>query len=297
MPQLIAIVCTHTTRHLHRVLLGVASQRRRADRVIVTCDGDSPDLRNAAAGAADSLGLPLTLVQRVHAGVARSGQVRNNAARALLSDGVAGDSLLVFLDGDICPDAGCFAAHERLAAAHPVVLGFRFDLTPAQTDGFDDAALREGRPPVPLTPEQQSGVAARQKRYQRQLLLRWFGFGKKHKPKLLSANFAVRLSALAHVNGFDELYEGYGQEDDDLGRRLFSAGYKPALGLRDASAYHLWHETRAPGDWENSPNAARFLRGGPARCVQGIANPKPQGAIRRSEHGQPRGTAPMTAVS
>ncbi len=289
MSQLIAIVCTHTTRHLHRVLLGIACQSRRADRVVVTCDGDGEDLRACVVGSAEALELPVTLVLRVHAGVARSGQVRNNAARALLGDGVAGDSLLVFLDGDICPYAGCFGAHERLAAANPVVLGFRFDLTEAQTKSFDEGALRAGQPPVNPSAEQLSEVASRQKRYQRQALLRRLGLGKKHKPKLLSANFAVRLGALAHVNGFDELYEGYGQEDDDLGRRLYSAGYPPALGLLEAKAYHLWHETRAPGDWQESPNVARFEKGGPARCVQGIANCKPQGAIRRSEHGPSRG--------
>ncbi len=286
MAALIAIVSTHTTRHLARTLLGVACQSRRPDRVVVSCDGDGADLRDEVGAISEGLGLAVTLIQRAHAGVSRSGQVRNNAARALSADGVGNDALLVFLDGDICAAPGCFAAHERLARNADLVLGFRHDLTEEQTARFDDDALRAGREPVALSAEQRNAIRTREARYARQLFWRRWGFGKKHKPKLLSANFAVRMGVFSRINGFDELYEGYGQEDDDLGRRLYGAGCRPALGLTEATAYHLWHPTRAPGDWEKSPNAARFLRGGPVRCVQGLANPKPQGTIRRYEFGR-----------
>lgn len=284
--SLIAIISTHTPRHLRRALLGVSVQSRPADRVVVSCDGDGEDVRIETERAAGELGLELTLIQRAHAGVSRSGQVRNNAVRALAGDGVSNDALLVFLDGDICASPGCFAAHERLGAEREVVLGFRHDLTQEQTDRFDEAALRAGGEPVALSGEQFAALKARNARYARQLFWRRYGFGKKHKPKLLSANFAVRFGAYARVNGFDELYEGYGQEDDDLGRRLYGAGFMPALGLMEATAYHLWHPTRAPGRWEDSPNAARFLRGGPVRCVQGLSNPKTQGTVRRFEVGR-----------
>lgn len=284
-PSLIAIVSTHTPRHLYRTLLGVSVQSRPADRVVVSCDGDAEEIRQEAERAARELNLAVTLIQRTHAGVSRSGQVRNNAVRALMGDGAPNEALLIFLDGDICAAPGCFAAHERLSSNRQVVLGFRHDLTEQQTERFDEAALRAGREPVTLSGEQIAAIRTRHSRYARQLVQRRFGLGKKHKPKLLSANFAVRLGAYARVNGFDELYEGYGQEDDDLGRRLYGAGFMPALGLLDATAFHLWHPTRAPGRWEDSPNAARFLRGGPIRCVQGLANPKPQGPVRRFELG------------
>jgi len=253
---------------------------------VVSFDGDAEELRAEGARAADELGIAATLILRAHAGVARSGQVRNNAVRALMSDGVSNEALLVFLDGDICAAPECFAAHERLSTQSQLVLGYRHDLSEEQTAEFDEAALRDGREPVVLSSQQKGALETRHKRYARQLFWKRFGFGKNHKPKLLSANFAVRMGAFARVNGFDELYEGYGQEDDDLGRRLQGAGYRPALGLRDATAYHLWHPTRAPGDWEKSPNAARFAKGGPVRCVQGLANPKPQSAMRRVEIGK-----------
>jgi hypothetical protein len=243
MAPLIAIVTTHTTRHLRRCLLGVAAQSRRADRVLVTCDGDGMDLCDEAAAAATEFALPLTLIRRAHAGVARSGQVRNNAVRAIAADAAPAEALLVFLDGDICPAPGCFAAHEHLSRAADLVLAYRIDLTEQQTADFDESALRAGRDPAQISADQDRDLTQRQQRYRRALLLRRIGLGKPHKPKLLSANFSVRLRMFMRVNGFDELYEHYGQEDDDLGRRLHAAGARTALGLVAARAYHLWHPT------------------------------------------------------
>ena len=51
---------------------------------------------------------------------------------------------------------------------------------------------------------------------------------------------------LERVNGFDDQYEGWGREDDDLACRLQHAGVA-RVHLRYAGlAIHLWHRTRWP---------------------------------------------------
>ncbi len=274
-----AVISTHTTRHLRRTLLGVLAQARRPDTVTVSADTDAADIAELVADVAAERATPITLVQRPHQGDSRSSQVRNNAVRAIISGEHTRADVLWFLDGDCLPAPDCLAQHLRFFAgsARPLVVAFRVDLTPEQTEALDDARIARGEPITPNA-HQFAALQARDRRYRRHALMRRLALGKPHKPKLLSANFAVRLADYLAVNGFDEEYIGYGQEDDDLGRRLYKFGVKPAIGIMQAMAFHQHHPTRAPGAWEASPNAARFARAYSARCVHGVQNPLAQPA-------------------
>lgn len=276
MARLHLVISTHTTLHLRRTLLGAASQGQQADSTTVSCDNDAGDIVAVVQGAAREFGTPVAVVQRPFQGTSRSAQVRNNAVRFLLRQGANPSDTLVFLDGDCCPGAGMLAAHRALGGAGRVVIGFRIDLTPEQTAAFDEGALAAGGEPARPTEGQMRALAARDRRYRRHALLRRFGLVKAHKPKLLSANFSLTLDAYTAVNGFDERYTGYGQEDDDLGRRLYRAGVRPVIGVTRAVVYHSYHPTRAPGAWEESPNAARFAESYQAAARRGLSNPLEQ---------------------
>lgn len=297
VPELVAIICTHTPRHLRWTLLGLATQRRKADRVVVSTDGVKPDIRAVMESAAEEWGLPLVLVEREHAGIARSGQVRNNAVRGLRRIGVNDDAVLVFFDGDMFATPGVLAEHERLMsgrAARPDgggfewVIGWRIELTQAQTAAMSDAEALAGRLPVDVSAEQFAALDRQQWRmakymHLRRLGLHRLGLVKPHKPTILAANFGARLRVFEAVNGFDERFEGYGQEDDDLARRLHQGGYRAAVGVRDCVNLHLWHETRAPIDWETSPTVKMLHAPAPTRCVEGLDRPRAQGELRVHE--------------
>lgn len=271
-----AIISTHTTRHLRTVLRGVSGQTRRPDRTVVSCDTDSDEIAEVVRDAAAEFGLDVTLVRRPHQGQSRSSQVRNNGVRALGFGSSAPDTRLIFLDGDCCPAPGCFEAHQRLGTRAELVIGFRIDLTREQTDAFDAARLAEGRSPVSVTDQQWADLEARHRRYRRHLFMRRLGLAKPHKPKLLSANFSILAAMYSRINGFDEEYLGYGGEDDDLGRRVYAAGGRAAIGVREAIAFHLWHPTRAAARWEESPGTARFKLKTPARAAFGLDRPYDQ---------------------
>lgn len=305
---LIAIVSTHTTRHLRLTLLGLAVQHRRADLVVVSCDNELPEIEAEVRACASAWGQGnvgaggrLLLVQRPHAGVARLGQVRNNAVRTVLSHAPElarqAGTLLVFFDGDIlCPPDG-LATHERLASLHAenakerreLVITHRVDLTPEQTERVRLAAETRERDALQnaagVTDEQLGALRARARRYRRQSLMRRLGLdrvglAKPHKPKVLGANFGVSLRAYLAVNGCDERFEGYGQEDDDLTRRLYQLGVRPAIAVDLITNLHLYHPTRAPGEWANSPGVEMLHADAPTRCVLGVDNPKEQGPLR-----------------
>lgn len=293
MPELHIIVNTHTPQRLRRTLLGVACQTRRADSVTLSCDSDNAEIESAARAACAEFGMSLTLIQRAHTGKSRPAQSRNNAVRELLKRSPPPDpaSLLLFFDGDMVPEPRCAEKHEALVAAkaptsqsrgrwHGVVLGWRYDLSPEQDAAFDEAALRAGTFPITPSAEQDAALVKREKRFKRQAFLRRLGIGKEHKPKVLGAHFSVPLATYLAVNGHDETYEDYAQEDDDFGRRVYLSGGRPVIAITSIHTFHQYHVTRQPKRWEDCPNAHRLLEPCAAVCARGIENPLDQPAVR-----------------
>jgi GT2 family glycosyltransferase len=101
-------------------------------------------------------------------------------------------------------------------------------------------------------------------------VLRRLGLAARAKPKLRGNNFSVWIDDVRAVNGFDEEYVGWGQEDDDFGRRLYLAGVRPAVLIGRAPATHLGHKTVRTTRWKDGPNVARFREDTPARCARGL---------------------------
>ncbi len=291
MPRQHVILCTHTTLHVRRCLLGFAAQTRPPDSITLSCDVEQQDIVDVVDRSCTETGLRVRVLQRAHAGAARCSQVRNNAVRDLLNRiDPSGADRLIFLDGDTVPSADMVARHEILGAERGLVSTFRVNLTPEQTDRFDEAALRDQREPVALTAAQRTELDRRHARYARQLLWRRIGLGKPHKPRLIGGHFSTPLRAYLDVNGCDEAYQGYGQEDDDLARRLHGAGWRSVIAVRDIIVYHLHHPTRAPASWDSAPGVARFRRKTPIRTELGLDRPAPQGPIVAVDC--PRGARP-----
>jgi hypothetical protein len=273
------IIPTHTTRWLRRTLLGVARQDRPPDSVTVTSDTDSPDIPELLERVAGELGMAITVVRRPHQGRERLSQVRNNAIRALLEKGASPEARLIFLDGDCVPRPDMVAGHLRFGRRADLVVAFRIDLTPQQTEAFDEQAVLDGRWPISPTAGQIEALGRRHRRYRRQQMWRKLRLAKPHKPKPLGGHHSVTLAMCRTVNGFDEEYHTWGSEDDDFGRRVYAAGGTSVVAVRDIVVFHQHHPSRAPGDWHDRPNAALFHQRRPARCAHGIEAPLPQGPV------------------
>ncbi|MEZ6318081.1 MAG: galactosyltransferase-related protein [Phycisphaerales bacterium] len=165
------------------------------------------------------------------------------------------------------------------------MLRWRYDLAPEQDASFDDAALPRRAPAVLAEPraDRRDRARFRHRRYRRQVFWKRLGVGREHKPKVLGANFACTLADYRRINGHDETYEGWAQEDDDFGRRLYRAGVRPVVRLTDVLAYHQYHVTRAPPDWKKSSNAWRLDEPCETACARGLTNPLEQPGVRAIE--------------
>ena len=275
------ILHTHTPLRLRRTILGVACQTRRPDTLTISCDSDNAEIEAVCRACAAEFAVGMTLILRGHTGKGRSAQAKNNAVRSLLSRGAdRRPGTLIFFDGDCVPEPAAVERHERMSLrAGPeggLVIGRRFNLTEAQDGTFDEAALRAGGWPVSPDPAEVEFLERRHRSYQRQAFLKRFGLAKGHKPKVLGSNFSVPLAAYVAINGHDETYEGWGGEDDDLGRRLYRSGVRPVVAVRDIAVFHQWHKTLAPGAWHDAPNSSRLRQPCPTVCVRGVTNPMPQ---------------------
>ena len=157
----------------------------------------------------------------------------------------AGNSVgeyLVFLDGDCVPNKRFVSAHERLACPGYFVNGSRVLLSKALTDR------------VLLQPCELFNASVADWARWRLLgdvnkithLLYWPGAsGRIEKQfrwkQIRSCNFAVWKNDFEKINGFDEIFEGWGHEDADLVLRLHHLGIERKNGFFCTEVFHLWH--------------------------------------------------------
>lgn len=261
--------------------MGFAYQSVRPATLTLTCDVDRSDILDVARDASAEFGLRVLVVSRAHTGKARCSQVRNNAIRAIIASAAAEpEDRLIFLDGDTVPSFSMVERHAELGNRRLLVSTYRVNLTEEQTLAFDESKVRAGEPPVELTAHQLAGLDQRQSRYVRQAFMRSIKLGKAHKPRLIGGHFSVPLAGYLAVNGCDEVYEGYGQEDDDLSRRLYQAGYESVVAVDAIHVYHLFHPSRAPTDWHHAPGVLRFRQPAATRCERGLENPIDQPTVQ-----------------
>ena len=292
--RVFVLIPTHTTRHLAACLASLAQQTRLPAGVVVACDTDDAAIgalldewwprvcevmRRRHGGAVSRL----WHTGRAHQGRPHLNQVRNNGLRVLRdAGGIAREDCVLVLDGDTMLAADAVEKHGALrAAGAELVIPYRYMLSEALTGTVDAAAVLEaGVDEARLADAVQTGeLAARDRRYRKNLWLSRWGLTKVHKPKLVGGHHAAAWKRLVEINGFDEEYIGYRFNDDDLCRRM--KGLRPRvrveIAVKAISAYHLWHTIRAPERLQDAPGYARWSRKDlPVRCVRGIENPLEQ---------------------
>jgi hypothetical protein len=292
-----AVVPTHTTRHLALTLAGLARQSVRPTTIVVSCDTDDASIGEVVARACRSWGAQAWWVRRASHGEERLCQVRNNAVRLLRERG-ARDGRVLVLDGDMVACADAVSLHRDLGRRARLVLPYRIDVPEARTAELDADRLAAGNEPLEPTPEDLAYLRGRDRRYRKHLRMRRLRLGPRHKPKLLGGHFSCDLRLYLRLNGFDELYRGWGFKDDEFAYRAARLGATAAPACEAIPAWHLYHRTRQPDvPMRELPTARRFERRRrlPVACEHGVDNPLPQHAVRATLFGPGGETLAETA--
>ena len=266
------VVPTHTTRHLAACLGSLAAQSRLPASIVVTCDTDDPAIGELLESIPSASGGGIARIihaRRAHTGTPRLNQVRNNGLRALdATVALAEDDIIVLLDGDTMLGEGALEHHAAAGArGAELIIPFRVNLSRTTTAGLGTGPITPAQLRELVTAWDEAALRRRQRRYERQLLVRrllpeWTRLVKGHKPKVLGGHHGVSVRILRAVNGYDELYTGYGYDDDDLTRRMYRLRprVRVAVVVRECLSLHLWHASRAPQRPTDAPGYERFRR-------------------------------------
>jgi GT2 family glycosyltransferase len=268
LPRIALVVTTHERPDaLAAVLTSIERQRDSPDVVFVAEDGARPDTADLLAEFRHRSGIAVRYVSQEHRGF-RVARLRNLAIAALSP---ADPDYLVFIDGDMLLHPEFIADHRRSARPGWFTQGVRV---------LADAALTQtllARPETRVSITS-SGVGGLRRAY----LLHSPGAAAAARivanafVATKSCNFAAWRDDLAHVNGFDESFEGWGPEDKDLALRLRHAGVRRQTLVFGGIATHL-HHPAAPRD-ALAANLARLdatRRERRVRCERGLDSHHP----------------------
>jgi glycosyltransferase involved in cell wall biosynthesis len=259
-------------RHLALVLASIAAQTGVDGRfeVIISDDGSTDGTAALVREFAARASFPVRLTSQPHDGF-RLARTRNAGARLTQSD------YLLCLDGDCILPRDHVAAYLERRRPGRALLGYCVRL-PEETSAQLDAATIATTDLAALTPASERRLLAQRFRKA------WWQAALRHpsKPRLVGCNYGIWRRDFETINGCDERFVGWGQEDDDLGLRLRAAGVRLESILDRTWSLHVWHpvDTSATPRWRDGVNVPYFLRRGRlTRCRRGLVERKASNLI------------------
>jgi len=231
---------------LEAVLRGLASQSDPSFDVVVADDGSGPETAAVVDRWRETFPGRLTHAWQPDEGF-RLSQARNLGAVA------SGGSYLVFVDGDCIPRRHFVAAIRRAAVPGWFLAGKRVQLSRK----LSEAVLRDRTPVGGWSTATLVRRARRELDPWRNLTPRdrrrpWRPQLPDFEPSGNEYGFlmAMHRSDYERVNGFDQRFVGWGDQDVDLAVRLRRLGLRCGFAGPRSTMLHLWHPTRMTGERE-----------------------------------------------
>lgn len=250
-------------RHLIRCLTSIAAQQGGPGslEVVVTDDGSRDETPQVVQDFARTVSFPVRMTTHLHDGF-QLARCRNEGVAASTAEKI------LFVDGDCVLPPDHLAQFLKRLRPGLVLAGFCVWLDEATSNRVTIDVVRSGDF-VHWAPRSELRSLARL--YRRSRLYNLL----RHptKPKLFGGDIGICRSDYERVNGYDEAFQGWGCEDDDLRLRLRKAGVRIESILKWTRTYHLWHPPSAsrPAAWKEGANVARHQRRNRlTRCLCGL---------------------------
>lgn len=216
-----------------KTLWSLINQSQRPAELILTDDGSEEDIVAAIDPMVRKLAYPVKFISQKHQGF-RLAKCRNNGAK-----NAAGD-YLVFIDQDIVLNRSFLEICMMQRRPRQFCVAYPVRLTPNQSQLLTVEVIERG--------EWQGIVTTAQARKVKKQYLKDNFYGilrawhlRRMGPKLRGGAVAINRDDFVAINGYDENYQGWGNEDDDLGRRFYAAGIQGKNPFYDQFPLHLFH--------------------------------------------------------
>lgn len=237
MTELISVIVTtyNWPDALTACLNSLLAQQDRQFEIIIADDGSTSETHQLINQFQQKSPIDIQHIFHDDRGF-RAGTIRNKAVAA------SSGRYLLFVDGDCIALPSFIQRHRQLADPGYFVPGNRVLLNEAYT-----AHVLEQRIPLHNAKFMYFAMLWLRRRINRLLPLIYWRFHPRYRhpdfwQKAMTCNLAVWRNDFIAVNGFDEVFEGWGYEDSDLVIRLIHSGIKRKEGRFATPVLHLWHK-------------------------------------------------------
>jgi glycosyltransferase involved in cell wall biosynthesis len=206
-------------------------QTRPPDEVIIAEDGSDEKTADAVKHFVGYAPFPVIHVRQEDRGF-RAAMIRNKAIS------ISSGDYIVLLDGDCVMNRHFVADHELLSEERCFIQGKRILVNRIAVAAFDHA--------VADSPSALIRMALLRRITNAHHLLRlahYPGFKNRKLKGIKSCNMSFFRKDFVAVNGFNEDFEGWGNEDSELACRFFKYGLFKKVHPFMAVCFHLWHPT------------------------------------------------------
>lgn len=228
------IVSTYNRPNALRVCLdSIFQQTHKPDEIIIGDDGSKDDTRLMIGEMQKTSPVPLIHLWHEDQGF-RLAKMRNKCIAKASSE------YIIEIDGDIFLHPQFVEDHIRLARKGYFLKGGRVNLGLGLTEGICAKGVYRPINPWSYGIESKPENTIHSKWLSAYLASRY----RKNKTTVLGCNISFFKEDILRINGYDENFEGWGCEDEDLANRLFQSGCKKRYLKFAGIVYHLWHEDK-----------------------------------------------------
>jgi len=226
------IITTHNNPvALKKVIESILSQTRLPDEVFIADDGSDRDTFQVAEKFFEITPFPIVHVWQEHKGF-RAAKIRNEAIKK------SSGEYIILLDGDCIVNQYFISDHLLLAGKGYFTQGKRVLVGKGVEAIFNHEHANSAMTLIKMA---LTGKISNVHHLIR--LPTIFVFKNKRLKGIKSCNMGFFKKDIITVNGFNEDFEGWGNEDSELACRFFKYGIVKKVPPFMAICFHLWHPT------------------------------------------------------
>lgn len=253
------IITTYESPHyLKKVLDGFLCQKNAPHEIIIADDGSGNDTAQVIKSFSENSPFPVLHVWQEHKGF-RAAKNRNEAIKQSSGD------YIILLDGDCVVNCDFISDHLSLLKKGFFIQGKRILINKNASLDFTSAHANSYALLVKLALE------GKISNIHHLIRLPYFPAFKSRRLKgIKSCNMSFFKQDILAVNGFNEDFVGWGNEDSELACRLFKYGLMKKVHHFMTVCFHLWHPTNKIVSEKNRQLLSESIASKEYYCENGI---------------------------